>query len=268
MKTLVLANQKGGVGKSAVATQLAYYLSKCGYRVLFVDLDHQKNSSKALIKSTLAVVAEKTISTILLGEPYQFDVAPLAIIQGDDLLSGLERQPDKHNGIANNLAKLLDYAAQQAFDLCIIDTNPNPDIRYAAALITADFVLSPIQLNQEAIDGIGALMNHPRYGFHKIKAVLNKNIELIGILPNMVESTPFQKENFRQLAQAYSQLLIKIQDNQFALIPKRSAIAEAQADGEFLADIKKTAARDAWKAIKPSFDVIANKMNMELKDNG
>ena len=48
-----------------------------------------------------------------------------------------------------------------AFDVCVIDTNPNPDIRLIAALASADFVLSPIQLNQEAIDGVRALLQSP-----------------------------------------------------------------------------------------------------------
>ena len=44
----------------------------------------------------------------------------------------------------------------------MIDTHPNPDIRLIAALASADFVLSPIQLNQEAVDGVKALLTHPR----------------------------------------------------------------------------------------------------------
>ena len=48
MKTLVLANQKGGVGKSAIATQLAHYLHRLGRSVIVVDLDHQPNTSRPL----------------------------------------------------------------------------------------------------------------------------------------------------------------------------------------------------------------------------
>ena len=65
----------------------------------------------------------------------------------------------------------------------------------------------------------------------------------------MVEPTPFQKANFVQVIQRYSSLMIRIGDGpgQFAHIPKRSAIAEAQAAGEVLWEMKKTAARDAWQ---------------------
>lgn len=265
MKTLVLANQKGGVGKSAVGVQLAYYLAHVGKRVLFLDLDHQRNSSTPIVKSKRAVAAGFTATELLLGKPGVLPAGDFVLVPGDDQLSSLERQPDKHNVMVNSLKGLLD-SVQSRFDICIVDTNPNPDIRYAAAMATSDFVLSPIQLNQEAIDGIGSLLTHPRYGFQKIKAVLNRNLELIGILPNMVEPTPFQKGNFSQLVAAYSRLLIPVDVDRgrFAFIPKRSVIAEAQAEGLFIAEIRKTAAKDAWREIKPSFDVIAQRMSIEV----
>lgn len=266
MKTLVFANQKGGVGKSAVGCQLAYYLAQIGQRVLYIDLDHQMNSTKAIVKSGRAGVAAFTASQLLTGEASTLPEAAFVIVPGDDVLSTLERQPDKHNLIVNTLKGFLEAVSGQ-FDVALIDTNPNPDIRYAAALVTGDFILSPIQLNQEAIDGIGSLLTHKRYGYRKIKATVNPSLELIGILPNMVEPTPFQRGNFAQLAGAFSQLLIAIDEKagNFARIPKRSAIAEAQAEGAFLADFKKTAARDAWREIQPVFDVIAQRMGLEVK---
>ena len=141
----------------------------------------------------------------------------------------------------------------------MIDTNPNPDIRLIAALASADFVLSPIQLNQEALDGVTALLNHERVGLRKIKAVLNPRLQFIGLLPTLVEPTPFQKANFVQVIERYASLMIRIGDGpgQFANIPKRSAIAEAQASGEVLWEMKKTAARDAWREIEPSITRIA-----------
>jgi chromosome partitioning protein len=265
MKTLVLANQKGGVGKSAVGCQFAYYLAQRNKRVLFIDLDHQMNSSRSLAKNAKSVAASFTASELLGGNAGDLPAGDVVLVSGDDVLSSLERQPDDHNGYVNALKAFLVKVDKQ-FDVCIIDTNPNPDIRYAAALIVGDFLLSPIELNQEAIDGIGGLLNHKRYGFRKIKSAINPGLELIGLLPNLVEPTPFQKSNFKQLVEHYSQLLIQIDatKQQFAFIPTRTAIAEAQAEGMFLADMKKTSARDAWREIKPSFDVIAQRMSVEV----
>lgn len=284
MKTLVLANQKGGVGKSAVGCQHAYYLVHIGKRVVYVDLDHQMNSTKAIVTSGKAAIAAFTASQLLAGKATQLPISDFVIVQGDDVLSTLERQPDNHNDYVNALKNFLESISDD-FDVCIIDTNPNPDIRYAAALITGDFVLSPIQLNQEAIDGIGSLLNHKRYGYRKIKQVLNPKLELIGILPNLVESTPFQKANFEQLATAFSQLLIPLETkgkSTFAFIPTRTAIAEAQAGGVPLWQLRqavpdaqkgtvdpasmpiRTSARDAWREIKPAFDVINKRMGIEV----
>jgi chromosome partitioning protein len=90
--------------------------------------------------------------------------------------------------------------------------------------------------------------------------VLNPKLALIGLLPTMVEPTPFQKANFLQVVQQYHPLMIRIGDGPgaFASIPRRSCIAEAQAEGAVLWDMKKTAARDAWREIEPSVARIAD----------
>lgn len=282
MKTLVLANQKGGVGKSAIGCQFSYFLAEAGLRVLNLDLDHQMNSSRPLAMSGRASVAAFSSTAVLEGRASRMAEHAFISIPGDDLLSTLERQPDKHNNYVNALKVFLESVAER-FDVCVIDTNPNPDIRYAAALITADFLLSPIELNQEAIDGIGALLNHARYGYRKIKKVLNPKLELIGILPNLVEPTPFQRANFAQLVVTFSQYLIPLASGpagKFAFIPTRTAIAEAQAAGVPLWMLRqavsahqvgkvapeampiRTSAREAWRELKPTFDTIAHRMGL------
>ncbi|HOM15251.1 MAG TPA: ParA family protein [Rubrivivax sp.] len=259
MKTLVLCNQKGGVGKSAVATLLAQYLAHRGQRVLAVDLDHQGNFSKPLLLSGRATSAGITADQLLTSPAPVLPTQPFVLIAADRALLGLERQPALHTPFARQFRVFL-AAVDAAFDVCVIDTNPNPDIRVIAALVSADFVLSPIQLNQEAMDGVSALLNHERVGLRKIKAVLNPKLTLIGLLPTMVEPTPFQKANFVQIVQQYHPLLIRIGDGPgaFASMPRRSCIAEAQAEGAVLWEMKKTAARDAWHEIEPSLRCIAD----------
>ncbi|MES2899562.1 MAG: ParA family protein [Pseudomonadota bacterium] len=284
MKTLVPACQKGGVGKTFFGCQFPFYLVQEGLRVLHIDLDHQKNASRPLAVSGRAQLAPFTSNELLLGRAGAVPDAPFVSIQGDDALSSLERQPEQHNAIVNALH---DFIASMGtrFDVCVIDTNPNPDIRYAAALICADFLLSPIELNQEAIDGIAALLHHQRYGYHRIKARLNPGLELLGILPNRVEATPFQRANFAQLVAAYAPLLIAIDGSspvRYAYIANRTAIAEAQAAGVPLWQLRqvaavgagalalqesmpvRSAAREAWRDIKPVFDTIARRMGFEL----
>ena len=109
------------------------------------------------------------------------------------------------------------------------------------------------------MDGVSGLLNHDRVGLRKIKAVLNSKLALIGLLPTMVEPTPFQRANFIQIVQQHHSLMIRIGDGPgaFASIPRRSCIAEAQAEGAVLWEMKKTAARDAWREIEPSLARIA-----------
>ena len=259
MKTLVLCNQKGGVGKSAVATLLAHHMAHRGRRVLAIDLDHQGNFTKPLRMSGRVALSAFASDVLMTGTAPALPGQPFVLVPGDRALLGLERQPALHTPFARHFRSFL-AAVNDAFDVCVVDTNPNPDIRVIAALASADFVLSPIQLNQEAMDGVSGLLNHDRVGLRKIKAVLNSKLSLIGLLPTLVEPTPFQKANFLQIVQQYHPLMIRIGDGPgaFASIPRRSCIAEAQAAGEVLWEMKKTAARDAWREIEPSLTRIAD----------
>lgn len=261
MKTLVFANQKGGVGKSAIAVQLAYYLAEVKkQRVLFIDLDHQGNSSKAIKLSGLATLSLKTASSLLTSWVDWVEADPFVLIAADgNELMNLEKRAANHNQFAGNLNGFCKGMAEQ-FDFCIIDTNPNPDIRQLSALIAADFVLAPIQLNQEAIDGIAGLLNHEKIGIKKIQAALNPKLKLLGILPNLVEPTPFQRNNLAALVGQFSSLLIKTEAG-YAAIKKSTAIAEAQAAGLPVWKLQKTSARDGWNQIKPVFDTLFKEMS-------
>jgi chromosome partitioning protein len=257
MKTLVISNQKGGVGKSTLACQFAFFLSLEGKRVVVVDTDHQANSTKTISSSGKAVVSKTTSDHLFTAQIKDMETASFVLIPSAPALKSLEKKGDEHNIYATNLRAFIRAVSDQ-FDYCVIDTNPSPDIRVKASLVSADFIVAPVQLNQEAVDGIGALIRD----VNAIKTHLNPSLDLIGILPNQVERTPFQKENFGHLVHNYASLLILLADNdtKFALIPHRSALAEAQAAGMPLWELNKTAARDAWKEIKPAFVEIKNRM--------
>ena len=256
-----MLTRREGVGKSAVATLLAQYLAREGRRVLAIDLDHQANFSDALRRSGRCVLAATTADQVLEGAATAPAGAFVLIPSGPGLLT-LERQQARHTPFAQALRGFMAQAST-AFDTCVIDTNPNPDIRLIAALASCDEVLSPVQLNQEALDGVGFLLTDRRVGLQKIKAVLNPKLRFLGLLPTLVEPTPFQRANFTLVAQKYGHLLIRLDSDpeRLASIPKRSVIAEAQASGELLWTMKKTAARDAWKEIEPVVACIARALD-------
>jgi chromosome partitioning protein len=263
MKTIVLANQKGGVGKSAVAVQIAYFFSLVkNKKVLVIDFDHQRNTSKSIKVGNYAKVSNTPSSNILSQAGLKLDITDnFVLVQADNAeLLKMEKKADSHNMYANNLKNFLS-TLNNVFDVCIIDTNPNPDIRQLCALVVSDYVLSPIQLNQEAIDGIGDLLNHETTGIRKIQSAINPKLKFLGILPNLVEPTPFQRDNFKDLAAHFSKLLIPL-DVGFAAIKKTTAIPEAQALGLPVWKLGKTSGREAWNQVKPVFEKIATMMEL------
>ena len=266
MKTVVLANQKGGVGKSAVATLMAHYLAQQGLRVLALDFDHQANFTSPIALSRRATTASVTSDALMSGTDARMPQEPFVLVPACDKLLWLEREAALHNTFARNFRTFLRGIDAQ-FDVCLIDTNPNPDIRLISAMASSDFLLSPIQLSQEAMDGIKGLIAHPRVGFYKMKKLLNPKLELIGLLPTLVESTPYQRANLVTVMESYIDLLIRFgaEQQQIAKIPKRSSIMEAQGDGLVLWEMKKTAAREAWEEIRPTVEHLASVMTGRVK---
>ena len=95
MKTLVLANQKGGVGKSAIGTQLAFYAVNSGLRVLYIDLDHQQHSTHPIMRSkraTLAPFKASELQTLSTTPPLD---GSFVLVPGDANLSNLEGSVEK-----------------------------------------------------------------------------------------------------------------------------------------------------------------------------
>ncbi len=263
MKTLTLANQKGGVGKSANHTQLAYYFNEQNLKVLVIDLDHQANTSKAITKSGLATVSKINSYALLADKIDKIEKDNFVLIPSSPDLIKVEKKSelmDNNKKYANTFVNNFDQflkTIQKDFDICLIDTNPNPDIRLTIALATSNYVLSPIQLNQEALDGIAAL----KRDIHTIQTV-NKNLKFIGILPNLVEPTPFQKDNFVELVTRYKEMMISLNNDTVASIAKRSIIAEAQAAAMPFWKMPKSTARTTWNEIKPIFDFIKETMGV------
>lgn len=152
MKVLTIANQKGGVGKSTLAIHVAHFAHAEGLKVLFIDVDPQGNSSRALLKvfkqqvnpNTIELFSPKFVSTQI--SPVQdTGKGSLYIFSGNPSLSDL-----KSDGTAfkQNLEKLA-----ASFDLCIIDTAPTASDLQIIPLSQSDFVLSPIELQNWSYEG-------------------------------------------------------------------------------------------------------------------
>jgi chromosome partitioning protein len=269
MKTLAIWTQKGGVGKTALACQLAHALRARGQRVLVIDLDSQGNAGAALLRAEKAVALAITAASLLMNGNLGVALPDLefAVIRATTELVRVPEQPDEfsrfHTNFRTNLA-----AVAPAFDICLIDCPPSDDLRVLLALTVADFVLSPIQLNQEAIEGIVKTLRGTR-GVERIREKFNPSLQFLGIVPNMVEATPLQKRNFVEVLENFGRYLVLDDQGNPLRILRRSSIAEAQELGVALPELgrTKTAAREAWAELSPTLDRITDLVMVEV-DHG
>lgn len=258
-RVLTIACQKGGVGKSTVATLLAQYLAWKGYRVLALDLDAQGDFSRPLVASGKCVVSQHTSDAIFTDPELQAEDAPFVLLQQDDLaLMDLERQADRYTEFVNNMRRFFKRHAE-AFDFVVIDTNPAQDIRVLAALLSSDFLLAPITLTKEALSGLRGMFNNPRTGIVAIKERANRRLRFLGMLPTMVnEQNAIDRECLELLmgAPAYRAQMLAAVDNptdggQFLRIKQRTLWKSMNDNGATLWDSKDKSAKEAWKEVEP-----------------
>lgn len=246
MQKITVSNQKGGVGKSTIAVHLAMAIQEQGKRVLFVDLDPQANASKTLER--VGQASPVAASQLFNGGVGSMEAADgITLIHADGEMADIERaEPSVLSTFRHNLESLGD-----SFDYCVIDTPPTLGLRMTAALLVADHVLAPIELEEYSIDGITKMLQTV-FG---VKEKWNPDLNFLGMLPNRFNPRSLaQKETLTNLVKNYSHLLIK------AKIGIRSSIPEALAEGIPVWQLKKTAAREAGREFHEAFAIVYEKM--------
>jgi chromosome partitioning protein len=245
MKRLIVANQKGGVGKTTISAHVAYRLAELGRRVLFIDIDPQGNSSKKLRDHATGIVASQLFDT------QSFELKGrngISLIAADGAMVDIERADKKVVGVFLAQMKRLDA---EAFDVCIVDTPPTMGLRMTAALIAADHVLAPIELEEYSLDGIEKLLKT----IIGVKKQYNDKLNFLGMLPNKFNHNSVrQKAAMQQLLKQFAQYMIP------AKIGIRSGIPEALAAGVPVWKLKKTAAREAGTEMKSALELIFQRM--------
>ncbi len=188
---LAIANQKGGVGKTTTAINLAVALADTGRRVLLVDLDPQGNATSGVSPreaATAARRANRTIYPALVGETaldeIVMQVRPLLFLApaGDDLV-GAEIELVTMEGRERRLKALL-AASEQKYNYVLIDTPPSLGILTLNALVAADSVLVPMQCEYYALEGLSSLLGT----IDKVRRMLSPALELEGLLLTMFDS--------------------------------------------------------------------------------
>jgi len=246
LKTLVVNNEKGGVGKSMIAVHLAWYFAECGKRVLFLDLDPQSNGS-----TTLAEHAGDIDAAALFARPVAIPPPTggrIRVLGGSAALRGIVAVDGKI--IEQFRSNLKD--ASRGYDIAIIDTPPTFGVRNLAALIAGQFVIAPIDLDDYAIDGIETLLKH----IVGVRQKYNPDLTFLGLIPNRLQTTsPRQRENLKSLVLRFGTKYLFD-----GVIPQRSSIGEALAEKKPVWSLPKTAAREAGREMRIVFDKLAMKM--------
>ncbi len=180
-KIIAIANQKGGVGKTTTAINLAAAFAQRGLQVLLLDLDPQGNSSISFLKPEeiqlsayeMLTEVQVDISSCIYKTPIKFlDMIPARIS-----LAKLESKLVGDFDAPFRLRDRLDSISQQ-YDIVVIDTPPTLGLITVNALVAATHVLIPIQSSYFALEGTDDLLET----IEKVKARPNPNLRVLGVV--------------------------------------------------------------------------------------
>lgn len=268
MKSLVIVNQKGGVGKTALVINLAYFLGRSGYNVAVIDTDEQANTTTALsspfIQDDTFDVAElvdkRDIATSAFYQSKKLKIAPptknITLFGADKteliLMDNAINKKDLGKTAINFRQRLADLENAE-FDICLFDMPGKTNIRFHATLYSIDLVLAPILLDGFSFQGVKDLLTNVANAKE-----YNDTMEFLGILPNKYESSkPSQKTILTALRKHYPEIILPF------TIGSRTSINAVSETGIPLWKNKSGAARLAIKELSNLADFIKRHIDKE-----
>jgi chromosome partitioning protein len=250
MKIIAIANQKGGVGKTTTAVNLGASLAELGQRILLVDLDPQANATSSF---GLQGIEEISLYDPLLGEtsitekifPTRRD--DLFIVPADLDLAGAEveiaRMPDHLTRLAETLKPL---HTDETFDFVLLDCPPSLGILMSNALAAADELLTPIQCEYFALEGLVKIV---RLIEQVRDSGANKRLELGGIVMTMFDSrTRLSAQVVADVREHFGERVYE------TMIPRSVRLSEAPSFGKTILEYDPNgAAAIAYRALAREF---------------
>ena len=187
MKVIFITNQKGGVGKTTSAINIAYFIAKTGRRVLLLDFDPQGNATSGLgvdknqLENTMADVisGDITLKDILMETGYK----GLKLAPATPVLANTEVELANTKGRFTRLKNAIE-TVEKDFDYVIIDSPPSLSLLTVNGFIASDYLILPVQAEFYAMEGLGQLLESMKL----VKKGMNPDLNLLGVLPTMVDS--------------------------------------------------------------------------------
>ena len=230
---LTLANQKGGVGKTTTAVNLAAFLGKKKKKVLVIDLDPQGNATSGLgiDKSEL----DSTIYDVLVNEDpmadsiWESSAANVSICPTNINLAGAEIElvnvMSREQVLKSALAPVKDD-----YDYIIIDCPPSLSILTINALTASDGIIIPIQGEYDALEGLTQLVDT----INIVKKKLNKNLSILGVVLTMFDRrTQLTRQVEEEVSNYFGDKVFNTH------IPRNVRLAEAPSHGVAILDYDK-----------------------------